>query len=101
MLKNYLKISLRNLQRHKGYSLINIAGLAVGLACCVLMLLYIRHELSYDRHYEKAERIYRIDLSWPIFLLAGTLALAIAFFTVSYQAIRAALADPVKALRYE
>ncbi|MFB3133215.1 MAG: ABC transporter permease [Rhodothermales bacterium] len=60
MLKNYLKISLRNLQRHKGYSSINIAGLAVGLACCVLMLLYIRHELSYDRHYEKADRIYRI-----------------------------------------
>ena len=60
MLKNYLKISLRNLQRHKGYSSINIAGLAVGLACCVLMLLYIRHELSYDRHYEKGDRIYRI-----------------------------------------
>ncbi len=44
---------------------------------------------------------YRIDLSWPIFLMAGSLALAIALATVSYQAIRAALADPVKALRYE
>ena len=60
MLKNYLKIALRNLQRHKGYSFINIAGLAVGIACCALILLYVRHELSYDRAYEKADRIYRI-----------------------------------------
>jgi len=49
MFKNYLKIALRNLRRHKGYTFINIAGLAVGMACCALMLLFIRQELSYDR----------------------------------------------------
>ncbi|MGH7601521.1 MAG: ABC transporter permease, partial [bacterium] len=60
MLKNYLKIALRNLRRHKGYTFINIAGLTVGMACCALMLLFIRHELSYDRFNKKAERIYRM-----------------------------------------
>ena len=44
---------------------------------------------------------YRVDISWPIFLMAGSLALAIALLTVSYQSIKAALADPVKSLRYE
>ncbi|MGH7497215.1 MAG: ABC transporter permease, partial [bacterium] len=60
MLKNYLKIALRNLLRHKAYTLINIAGLSVGMACCALMLLYIRDELNYDRFHQRAERIYRV-----------------------------------------
>ncbi|MCI0692138.1 ABC transporter permease [candidate division KSB1 bacterium] len=60
MLKNYLKIALRNLRKHKGYTLINIAGLTVGIACCALILLFVRHELSYDRFHQKAGRIYRV-----------------------------------------
>jgi putative ABC transport system permease protein len=60
MLKNYLKIALRNLLRHKSYSFINIAGLAVGITCCLLILLFVQDELSYDRYHEKAERIYRL-----------------------------------------
>src|SRR5262245_56200806 len=60
MFKNYLKITLRNLRRHKGYTCINLAGLAVGIACGALILLYIRHELSYDRFHQKAGRIYRL-----------------------------------------
>ena len=60
MLINYLKIALRNLLRHKAYTFINIAGLAVGMACCALILLYIRDELSYDRFHRRAERIYRV-----------------------------------------
>lgn len=55
-----MKIALRNFQRHKGYSFINIAGFAIGMACCLLILLYIRHELSYDRHHKDVKRIYRI-----------------------------------------
>jgi putative ABC transport system permease protein len=62
MLKNYLKIALRNLRRRKGYTFINIAGLTVGMACCALMLLFIRHELSHDRFHQKAERIYRMTM---------------------------------------
>ncbi len=60
MLKNYLKIVLRNFQRHKGYSFINIAGFAIGMACCLLILIYVRHELSYDRYHKDVESIYRI-----------------------------------------
>jgi len=60
MLKNYLKIALRILRRYKAYSLINIAGLAIGLACCLLILAYVRHELSYDRYHQNTAQIYRV-----------------------------------------
>jgi len=60
MLKNYLKIALRSLLRHRGTSFINIVGLAVGIACCLLILLYVHDELSYDRYNQDATRIYRI-----------------------------------------
>ena len=60
MLKNYFKITFRNLWRNKGYSFINIFGLAVGLASCIIILLYVSHELSYDEHYENSDRIYRV-----------------------------------------
>ena len=60
MFRNYLKIALRNLLRHKQYSVINIAGLAVGLACCIVILLLVRHELSFDTFHSKADRIYRL-----------------------------------------
>lgn len=60
MFKHYLRIALRNLFKHKGYSLINIAGLAIGLACCFVIVLYVRHELSYDRFHANADRVYRL-----------------------------------------
>jgi putative ABC transport system permease protein len=60
MLKNYLKIALRNLFRHKGYSFINIAGLAVAIACCLLIGFYVIDELGYDRFHKNADRIYRV-----------------------------------------
>ncbi len=60
MLKNYLKIALRNIKKHKGYSFINIASLAVGLSCCILILLYIRYEFSYDKYHNDAQYIYRV-----------------------------------------
>lgn len=66
MLKNYLKISLRHIKRDKGYSYINIAGLAIGMACCIFILLYIQHELSYDKFHAKANEIYRIALHGKI-----------------------------------
>jgi putative ABC transport system permease protein len=62
MLKNYLKIAIQNLIRHKGYAFINIAGFAVGMACCLLIVIYISQELSYDRYHQDEERIYRIVL---------------------------------------
>ena len=60
MLKNYLKIAFRDIARHKGFAFINIAGLAVGMACCVLILMWVQDELSYDRHHEQHARIYRV-----------------------------------------
>jgi len=60
MLKNYLKIALRNLLKYKGYSLINIGGLAIGIACCLLIALWVVYELSYDRFHANAGRIYRV-----------------------------------------
>jgi len=59
---NYLKIALRRLRRHKGHSFINIAGLAVGMAACILMLIWVQNELSYDRFHKNADQIYRINI---------------------------------------
>ncbi len=66
MIKNYLKIALRNIKKHKGYSFINIAGLAVGMACCILILLWVQDELSYDRYHDNADHIYRITYAEEI-----------------------------------
>ena len=60
MIKNYLKIALRNLKKHKLYSFINILSLTVGITSCILIYLYVRQELSYDKYFKNADNIYRI-----------------------------------------
>jgi putative ABC transport system permease protein len=60
MFKNYVKVALRNILRHKGYSFINIAGLAVGIACCILIMLWVQDELSFDRFHKNSDHIYRV-----------------------------------------
>lgn len=62
VIKNYITVALRNLLRYKAYSLINILGLAIGMTCCVLMLLFVQDELSYDSHHQNADQIYRITI---------------------------------------
>jgi len=62
MFKNYLKIAFRNLVRHKGYSFINIAGLAIGITCCLLILIFVQDELVYDKHHKQGKDIYRIAI---------------------------------------
>ena len=64
MLKNYIKTALRSIRKQKGYSLINIFGLAIGMASCLLILLYVQDELSYDRYHEHADQIYRVAGSY-------------------------------------
>jgi putative ABC transport system permease protein len=59
MLKNYLLVSIRNMNRQKGYSLINIVGLAIGIASCLAVFLWVTNELSYDRFHENADSIFR------------------------------------------
>jgi putative ABC transport system permease protein len=60
MFKNYLIITLRNIRRNKGFSFINITGLAVGMAACLLILLWVRHELSFNKFHENADSIYLV-----------------------------------------
>ena len=64
MFRNYIKIAYRNLLRHKGYAAINVVGLALGVACCVLIFLYVRNELAVDAGIEDVDRIYRLDSDW-------------------------------------
>jgi putative ABC transport system permease protein len=85
MIKNYFKVAMRYLLRNKGYTGINILGLAIGITCCILIMLFIRSEWSYDKFHNKADRIYRawvrehyedqddiIDINTPL-PLAGAL----------------------------
>jgi hypothetical protein len=60
MLRNYIRIAFRNIIRQRGYSLINIIGLAVGMTCCILIMLWVMDELSYDRYHKNAINIYRV-----------------------------------------
>ena len=60
MFKNYMKITLRSFQRQKGYTAINILGLAIGIACSIFIFMYVQFELSYDTYHDDAENIYRV-----------------------------------------
>ena len=60
MFRNYLKTAFRNLQRNRLYSFINITGLSIGIACCMLIFLYIQYGLSYVKYNTNADRIYRL-----------------------------------------
>jgi putative ABC transport system permease protein len=64
MFRSYLKIAIRNLSRSKVYSLINICGLSLGVACCLLLTLYVRDEFSYDKHHHRLEDLYRINTNF-------------------------------------
>ncbi|MBT3603081.1 MAG: FtsX-like permease family protein [Candidatus Latescibacteria bacterium] len=86
MFKNYLIVAIRTLARHKAYTFINVIGLAIGLTCSTLIMLYLQYEFSYDRHHSKADRIHRViaerrlsngNLSYP-FGVQGPIASALA-----------------------
>ncbi len=62
MLRNYIKIAIRNLLRYKGYTAINILGLAIGMACVILIMLYVQREVSFDGFHDKKEEIYRLNI---------------------------------------
>jgi putative ABC transport system permease protein len=63
MFRNYLTIALRNIVRHKLYSFINIAGLAVGLTSVIFVILFVRDELSYDKWIPGTQNLYRLELT--------------------------------------
>ena len=64
MYRNYLKIAIRNMLKSKAYSVINVLGLAIGMAATILILLFVQNELSYDRYHENSDRIYRVSRAW-------------------------------------
>src|ERR1700744_1387503 len=66
MLKSYFKIAWRNLKKNKLYSLINITGLTVGIISCLLIGVYIKHELSYDRFNTNADKIVRVTMEYNL-----------------------------------
>jgi putative ABC transport system permease protein len=61
MLKNYIKVAYRQVKKYKAYTYINVLGLAIGITCCLLILLYVSDEISYDNFFNNAGRIYRIN----------------------------------------
>ena len=63
MLKNYLKIAIRNILRHKGFSLINIIGLSIGMTVCIIIIQYVSYENSYDKFHDNYENIYRVQFN--------------------------------------
>ncbi len=71
MLSNYLVTAWRNIKNHKGYAFINLSGLAIGMACCLLILLFVQDELSFDRYHDKADRIHRVIIDAEV---AGTMS---------------------------
>ena len=76
MFVNYLKTAVRNICRHKVHSVINIAGLAVGMACTIIIVLWVRFELSFDRYHEYADRIFRLATDLHFGTLDGKFAVS-------------------------
>lgn len=65
MFKNYLKIAIRNIRKQKVFSFINIAGLVIGMACCIIILLWAQDELSFDRFHKNSNELYRAIAKTP------------------------------------
>jgi len=72
MFSSYVKIAIRNIQRYRGYNLINVAGLAVGMICFILIMLYVKYELSFDSFHKNSDRIYRVALHLPTWNFRGS-----------------------------
>ena len=66
MLKNYIKIAFRNIRKQKAYTIINISGLAIGMAVCILIMIWVRYEMDYEKFHENRDRIYRLILDADI-----------------------------------
>ena len=86
MLFHYVKVALRNLLKHKGTSLINIGGMAVAMACAVLIFIWISHQLSFDQDQVHGDRIYRLESSWVV--LPPFLGETVSVFPEVEQAVR-------------
>lgn len=95
MFKHYLKTAIRNLVRHKLYSLINIGGLAIGLAACLVITVFVRYEMSYESWLPNADNIYRIDVR----IFKNDLGIPDGLFDSSMGPLKAALEDDFQEIR--
>ena len=98
MLKNYLKIAFRNLRRHASYTVINVVGLAVGMAVCLLIVLFVRDELRYDRFHDDADQVYRIVSEWNHFSTPATNPPFVRHLQTAYPAVDVAKLIPTDGL---
>ncbi len=64
LLQNHARIAIRQMRNEMSYSLIKIGGFSLGVAACLLLIIFLRHELSYDKHYERVRDIYRMNVTW-------------------------------------
>src|SRR5687768_7286790 len=64
MIRNYIKIAWRNVRKNKVFAFINVFGLSVGLACCMLIALYLYHEFSYDRYHSNGDRVFQVGTNF-------------------------------------
>ena len=91
MFRNYFKVATRNILKHKFYAVINVLGLAIGMTCCLLIFLYVQHELSYDSFHAKKDRIYRVvtDIKTPTETLniGGTSAPMVAYMKQDFPEV--------------
>ncbi|MEK6783710.1 MAG: ABC transporter permease [Bacteroidota bacterium] len=71
MFKNYMLTTFRNITRRKGFSILNVLGLSIGLAASLLILQYVKDELSYDSFHENADQLYRVQYPRPLSLRRG------------------------------
>src|SRR5688572_11136918 len=110
MIRNYLTIAFRNLKKYRFISFVNLFGLTVGLTCCLLIFIFIRHELSYDKYQPNAERVYRVTRTFKnsesgaVSLHLGSIAPAVAPLLqndfMEIESMTRLLQNNVTALRY-
>ncbi|PEN11197.1 hypothetical protein CRI94_16555 [Longibacter salinarum] len=98
MLNNYLKTAARSIRRNAGYAAINVIGLAVGIAVCLLIAVFVRYELSYDDFHENSERTYRIVSDWGDFSVPATSWPLVKAFETDYPDVQVVRIDPVTAI---
>ena len=98
MILNYFKIAVRNILRHKVYSIINIAGLSVGMACTILILLWVQYELSFDCYHENAGRIFRLAVDIDFGKMRGKFAIS---NYIAGLALKADYPEVLEAVRFQ
>ncbi len=98
MIRNYLKIALRNIKRYSAHSILNISGMAIGMACALLILLWVYDEWSYDRHFKNADNLYRVIEKDPTGGEASLFAIAPGVLT---KALKEEYPEIIRSSRYE